>query len=176
LFDNISIAENTSTNLFINISGGYSPYAVIYTRNEITQTTISNYTSGQYISTGVLKIGVYIYALVSVTDTNGCQAQIIGSDIDVTVTGELKNIPDVFTPNGDGINETWIIPSIQNYPDAVIRIYDRNLKLIILFHGSDPNWDGRDSHGNPMPIGAYLYGIDLKNGTKPIKGYISIVR
>jgi gliding motility-associated-like protein len=88
----------------------------------------------------------------------------------------ISGVPNVFTPNGDGINETWIIPSIDNFPDAVIRIYDRNLKQIIQYNGLDPDWDGNDSNGNPMPAGAYLYLIDLNNGMRPTKGYISLIK
>jgi gliding motility-associated-like protein len=88
----------------------------------------------------------------------------------------ISGVPNVFTPNGDGINETWIIPSIDNFPDAVIRIYDRNLKQIIQYNGLDPDWNGNDSNGNPMPAGAYLYLIDLNNGMKPTKGYISLIK
>jgi len=88
----------------------------------------------------------------------------------------ISGIPNAFTPNGDGINETWAIPSIDNFPDAEIRIYDRNLKQIIQYGGLDAQWDGRDSNGTPLPAGAYLYVIDLNNGTKLIKGYVSLMK
>jgi gliding motility-associated-like protein len=176
LHDDITIVDNTSTNLNITLTGGTSPFTVDYTLNGVSQSTINNYSSGTNISTGVLTTGAYKYALASVTDANGCEAQSLGTEITVTVTGLISGVPNVFTPNDDGINETWDIPSIQNFPDAVIRIYDRNLKQIIEYTGLDSDWDGRDSNGTPLPSGAYLYIIDLNNGTRPTKGYISLVR
>ncbi len=176
LHDNIYIEDNTSTNINISVSGGISPFTVEYTRNDISQSTITGYSSGADISTGILTAGAYTYALTSITDANGCEAQSLGDEITVTATGLISGVPNVFTPNGDGINETWEIPSIQNFPDAIIRIYDRNLKEVIEYTGSDPDWDGRDSNGTPLPSGSYLYIIDLHNDTRPIKGYISLVK
>lgn len=88
----------------------------------------------------------------------------------------LSGIPSVFTPNGDGINETWQIPSIHNFPNADIVIYDEHERLIIHYTGSDPDWDGRDSNGNPMPSGRYSYVIDLHNGSSPIRGHVYLYR
>jgi len=93
--------------------------------------------------------------------------------------GSLKNsigISTVFTPNGDGINDRWEIPFIQNYPNAVIKIFGRNNKLVVQYLGSDSGWNGMDSSGNLANMGSYLYIIDLKNGTEPLKGYISLIR
>jgi gliding motility-associated-like protein len=176
LHDNIYIEDNTSTNFTISISGGVSPFTVEYTRNGIAQPVIDSYSGEAEISTGILTAGAYTYELVSVTDDNGCQAQSLGDEITITATGLISGVPNVFTPNGDGINETWEIPSIQNFPGAVIRIYDRTLKEVIEYKGADPEWDGRDSNGTPLPSGSYLYIIDLHNNTRPLKGYVSLVK
>jgi hypothetical protein len=86
LHDNITIINNSSTFFFISITGGTSPFTVNYTRNDISQPTINNYVSGTNISTGILPEGTYVYALTSVTDAFGCNAQNPGTSINVTAT------------------------------------------------------------------------------------------
>jgi hypothetical protein len=85
LHDNITITDNSSTNINTVITGGTSPFTINYSRNDIAQAIINNYSSGANISTGVLTAGVYTYALISVTDAKGCIAQNLGSNIKVTV-------------------------------------------------------------------------------------------
>ena len=86
LHDNITIGSNTSASFNIVISGGISPYTVIYSLNGVTQSMINNYISGTNVSTGVLSTGIYTYTLTSVMDANGCEVQNLGSDIIITVT------------------------------------------------------------------------------------------
>jgi len=85
-------------------------------------------------------------------------------------------IPGIFTPNGDGINDTWDIPFMNQYPEAVIRIYNRAKKLLVEFKGAQLPWDGRDHNGNILESGYYLYRIELKKGGKVISGYVTILR
>ena len=95
LHDNITINNNSSTNINVVISGGTSPYAINYSRNGSAQSAINNYSSGAYISTGVLTTGLYTYSLSSVTDAKGCAAQNLGTSIAVTVNG---NSGSSYTP------------------------------------------------------------------------------
>ena len=82
-----------STFINVSITGGISPYTIKYTRNGLAQSSISNYTSGTPISTGILPAGTYLYALTSVTDLNGCIAQSLGSGITITATSPSSYIP-----------------------------------------------------------------------------------
>ena len=87
IHDNITIFNNTLTNLYIDIVGGTAPYTVNYRRNGVLQPQITGYLSGSGIPTGVLSTGDYTYELVSITDANGCNAQAIGGSITVVVSG-----------------------------------------------------------------------------------------
>lgn len=87
LQSSISIYENTSTNLSVDITGGTPPYTVEYTRNETSSFTISNYQSGADINTGLLTAGIYEFEITSVTDAFGCHPQSSGTSITVTVSG-----------------------------------------------------------------------------------------
>jgi len=86
------------------------------------------------------------------------------------------DIPSIFTPNGDGFNDTWDIPGIDRYPEATIRIYNRAKRLIVEFKGSQMPWDGRDDKGNLLESGYYLYQIELRNERILMSGYVTILR
>lgn len=85
--ENITIYNNTATNISIDITGGSAPYTVNYQRNGIQQAPLTGYIPGTGTSTGVLSTGEYVYSLTSVTDRTGCSALSLGTPITVSVTG-----------------------------------------------------------------------------------------
>lgn len=87
LHDNITIFNNTATNISIGITGGSAPYTINYQRNGIPQPPLTGYIPGTGITTGVLSAGEYVYGLTSVTDATGCTALSLGTPITVSVTG-----------------------------------------------------------------------------------------
>ncbi|OOQ57308.1 hypothetical protein BC343_14435 [Mucilaginibacter pedocola] len=83
---------------------------------------------------------------------------------------------NIITPNGDGYNDTWIIADIGSFPDCRIRIYDRAGREVYAFSGAyNNNWAGTNRSGDPLVQDAYLYKIDLGNGST-LSGTITIVR
>lgn len=84
-------------------------------------------------------------------------------------------IPNVFSPNGDGINETWIIRYLDSYPGATVQVFDRYGKSMFKSTGYNTPWNGTVG-GNPVPAGVYYYIVEPKNGLKPINGSVTIVR
>jgi len=91
---------------------------------------------------------------------------------------DLGDIPNIFTPNGDGFNDTWIIQGLIQYPQASIRIYNRDRKLMIELKGeqmAETGWNGRDRYGNLLESGYYLYQIEVVKGGKIINGFVTIL-
>ncbi len=109
---------------------------------------------------------------LTVTDANAC------SDVDsVTVTvipQEVPEFPDIYTPNGDGINDTWVIPFIENLSDYTLNIYARGGALLYTTTAYANDWDGT-YEGDDLPDGPYWYVVRLADGTE-YKGAVSIVR
>lgn len=96
------------------------------------------------------------------------------------VVKEALTIPNTFTPNGDGINDTWEILGIEKYPDCLIQVYSRWGQLVFQTTGYDASrrWDGTSGSGNPLASSTYYYVIELRSleATEPIKGFVDIVR
>lgn len=84
-------------------------------------------------------------------------------------------IPNVFSPNGDGINDTWRIKYLDNFPNAMVDVYNRYGQLVFHSIGYSKNWDGK-SNGKDLPVGTYYYLIVAGPNTKPLSGSISILR
>jgi len=85
---------------------------------------------------------------------------------------EVKN---VFSPNGDGVNETWIIEDIKDNPINEVKVYAQGGKLIYSKVNYRNDWGGTFKD-NPVPDGTYYYEINIYNGQKIIKGFLTIIR
>ncbi|MCU0321807.1 MAG: PKD domain-containing protein [Chitinophagaceae bacterium] len=108
------------------------------------------------------------------TTAQGC---ISFDTVVITVLRNLK-IPNAFSPNGDGINETWGIEQLKDYPNAVVQIFNRNGQLMFTAKGNNTTaWNGTINN-QPVPVGTYYYVITLNNllRNKPISGWVMVVR
>lgn len=109
---------------------------------------------------------------VTVTDENGCTNV---DSILVTVVPGIR-FPDGISPNGDGINDFWIIDHIELFPDAIVEIYNRWGQMLWQSAPGYPvPWDGRYK-GEDLPVGTYYYVIRSDNFQQPFTGPITIVR
>jgi gliding motility-associated-like protein len=73
-------------------------------------------------------------------------------------------IPNTFTPNGDGVNDTWKIDALDSYANATIQVFNRYGTMIYNAKANATAWDGT-YNGSRLPSSTYYYKIDLKNGT-----------
>lgn len=128
-------------------------------------------------------------ATVTATTFNGA---VMNASSSVTVPVEQCElvIPTGFSPNDDGIADTWRIKCLEKYPDAYIEIYNRwgnrvfeknNFGNSDVHGASDEWWNGYSSQkwtfGNDrLPTGTYFYILDLKDGSKPLSGYLFLNR
>jgi gliding motility-associated-like protein len=102
---------------------------------------------------------------------DGCSA----SDEVVVKVLKMPAIPNVFTPNGDGINDKWEIAYLESYPGSSVKVFNRYGQLVFESKGYGKPWDGK-YNGKDLPAGTYYYIVDPKNGRKQIAGYVDIVR
>ncbi|MCP4520682.1 MAG: gliding motility-associated C-terminal domain-containing protein, partial [Cytophagales bacterium] len=109
---------------------------------------------------------------IIVTDEYGCMAS---DDVTITLLPQII-VPNGFSPNGDGLNEEWIIKNIEDYPNAIVKIFNRWGDVVFTTYGGYENdWTGM-SEGTPLPNATYYYTIDLNHNSLVYSGSISIIR
>ena len=93
---------------------------------------------------------------------------------DVCDTIEI-NISQVITPNGDGINDTWMIYNIENHPNNVVKVYNRWGDEVFYAKNYQNNWAGTYKEKNVPDASSYYYQIDLDgDGSIDKDGWIYI--
>ena len=111
---------------------------------------------------------------LSLTATeNGCT---LTDYVVVTINTDLE-IPNAFSPNGDNINDSWLIKGIEKFPNNSVRIYDRWGQEVYQATGysSIKMWDGTNGK-RPLTESVYFYVIDLGEGSAPLNGTITVIK
>ncbi len=85
-----------------------------------------------------------------------------------------NDIMNLFTPNGDGINDLWIVNDPQIVSPAVVNVYNRSGSQIYSSNNYQNSWDGQ-YEGNPLPQATYYYVITDASGAV-FKGAVTIIR
>jgi gliding motility-associated-like protein len=80
-------------------------------------------------------------------------------------------IPNVFTPNGDGINDTFSFPKLELFHENELQVYDRNGSAVYSKQNYNGNWAGGD-----LSAGVYYYSFTEKRNQKTYKGWVQILR
>lgn len=84
-------------------------------------------------------------------------------------------IPNSFTPNGDGINDTWIIPATEAFQNTKVRIVNRTGGLLYQSNGVYKPWDGK-FQGKDLPVGTYYYTIYFNEDFEMFSGWVFLTR
>jgi gliding motility-associated-like protein len=101
----------------------------------------------------------------------GCTAT---RQVTVTVVEDfLVDAPNVFSPNGDGVHDFWVINNITTYPICKVTVYNRWGSEVFTAENYQNNWDGTKG-GKALPDGTYYYII--KCSDKVYKGAVTILR
>lgn len=101
------------------------------------------------------------------------------SDSAEVTVGFCLLIPEGLSPNDDGLNDTFNIQCIEEYPNNLIKIYNRLGVQVYEKRDYKGDWDGKPNMGIPttsglLPVGTYFYILDLNNGERPILGWVYI--
>ena len=141
-------------------------------------------------------IGSGDYALNTATatfDTNGLRhrvqiggAQPLNSVTAANASGSTESLivpedfakikaTNIMSPNGDGINDKWVIDNIDLYPNNEVKVFDKSSRFIYGKKGYDNSWEGT-LNGAPLAEGTYYYIIYFGTDRPPFRGFITIAR
>ncbi len=107
---------------------------------------------------------------VTVTDNIGCTLGFLAT---VDPTEDCLFIADALTPNGDGINDRWVVGGLEFYPQSEVEVFNRWGQLIFRSKPGTTWWDGT-YNGALLPASDYYYVISVEPGSTPITGTVTI--
>ena len=137
------------------LKGGSPPFSILW----------DNFETG----TNRKDIGIGSYS-VTITDSRECFTY-LPFELDMSY-----NIPNAFTPNGDGVNDLWTIGIIEYHPEAVVQIFDSKGHMVFESPRGYPDpWDGK-YQGEYLSMGTYYYLIRLNDQDQPLTGFITLLR
>lgn len=133
------------------------------------ETGLNSTTIPNPIATPYEPIRYYVFGL----NEFGCE------EVDSVFIDVLEDITvyNVFSPNGDGINEYFEIEHSERFPEMLVEVYSRwgDLLFSTVGYHSGSWWDGR-ARGKEAPVGTYYYVVVPYPGAKPLTGHVTIIR
>ena len=116
---------------------------------------------------------------VTVTDANNCELRITNLEVkDCVIEGACNTAIDVITPNGDGINDLFIINCVDDNPSD-LTVFDRWGRTVFTESNYNNTWQGVDSKGENLKEGAYIWvlTVNFGQGRREIyKGTVTLLR
>ena len=96
-------------------------------------------------------------------------------------------IPEGFSPNGDGVNDEFVIPLLSEYPGFTMQVYNRYGRKVYKYDNNNRTlplwWNGYANvsltfyGNNPVPVGTYFYVIELNDiNNRKYSGWVYINR
>jgi gliding motility-associated-like protein len=108
--------------------------------------------------------------VVRVTDAIGCN---LTSSVFVEANIGCFFIATAITPNGDGVNDSWILGGFEYYPECKVHVFNRWGQTVFSSTGYNSQWDGR-FNGQPLPVADYYFTIDYAPDQEIIMGTVTI--
>lgn len=142
----------------VSPTGGTAPYTFEWSDNQTIEDR-TNLTPGMYT--------------VTITDSRLCTYK---DSVEIVADkNQCVNVPTGFTPNGDGVNDVWVLRNIESFPNCVVEIFDTGGNTVFSSTGYSIPWNGTIG-GEVLPLGTYYYVINLNSGEKQLSGPVTIVR
>ncbi|WP_438961232.1 gliding motility-associated C-terminal domain-containing protein [Nonlabens sp.] len=163
------ISHTTATGTFDNASGLWLLGDMAPGSTAMLEITVDFNIPGDFINV----VNVYSNNLLPDVDLENNTAQAF-------TRPDCLNIPEGFSPNNDGINDTFVIECIELYPDSKLKIFNRYGSIVHEVTGYLNDWDGKPTQGilhdsgQLLPIGTYFWQLNLKDGTAARVGWVYI--
>lgn len=106
---------------------------------------------------------------------NGSPIQCATAWVYITVNESALEIPNSFSPNGDGVLDKWVIRGLAAYPSNHVVIFTKWGEIVLETDNYSNNWDGKRGFNEDLPEGIYYYKLMLE-GAETRSGYIMLKR
>ncbi|MCD6013442.1 MAG: hypothetical protein K0Q79_3304 [Flavipsychrobacter sp.] len=133
----------------ISVTGGETPYSYLWSFNDVRK-NVTGLTAGTYT--------------VTVTDKNQCK-KMFSATVNADFCAEIT-IHDVITPNGDGLNDMWVIEGLSNYTGNSVQLFDKWGDLVYRAERYMNDFSGTGIGGD-LPDGTYFYLVKLNSANPP---------
>ena len=157
----ISIYQGQTANIVVTTSAVSPTFQ--WFRNDVLLTETSNTLFVDQVGT---------YKLV-ITQTSGC---VVSEEIEIIVRKpEINEIPNLISPNNDGVNDTWVLPSsITSQPNINVKIFNSSGKMVLSTDNYGDNWPQDES--DFINSNAVFYYIIAKDNSKIKEGTITVIK
>ena len=187
-----NIGNVTATDIIIDeqIPSGYLFVSAITTAGTYSELngewTITQLNPDQVeileITVEVLGFGDYLNTAYIDSSVGGIDIDPSNDEDDATITPVCLTIYNEFSPDGDGVNETFVIDCIEQYPNNTLEVYNRWGNIVYSAKGYLNDWEGESNgravikQSDNLPVGTYYYVLDLGDGSDPRVGWLYINR
>ena len=139
----------------------------------IDQGQLTNLNTGEFTVTlsGVTTPQSFVYELCDAVCPNSCDTALVVLSVEQLIDCP---IPNIFTPNNDGVNDQFEVPCVSEQNPAYLVVYNRWGDEVYQSDNYTNQWDGTHV-GVALPDGTYFYVLQLINGTKT-QGSVEIRR
>ncbi len=181
---------------WVSISGNYNGSEDVLLLDTQAEVPVNfDKASGTLLIAGEGSKSVYegILAAVAYQNTNNLTADTAPKSITFSVSdGEARSnslsrqliiteilpeldIVNAFTPNNDGVNDTWDFINLDQFSDVNISVFNNRRQVVFECSDTDCAWDGT-YNGVDLAAGTYFYSIALNNGRRLYEGPLTILR
>ena len=155
-----SCEEKNDGSITTFVTGGTSPITYGWGTGEATS-DIYNLAKGTYS--------------LLIEDANGCSLPLEFIEVNFDGYNGCIEIPSGFTPNNDNAHDEWVIYGLSDFPDVLVKVYNRWGQELFSSSGYDFPWDGKHN-GVDLPTATYYYVIELNESDKVFNGTVTIKR
>lgn len=163
-YDNRYCKNADSTALVpLTVTGGIAPYTFTWSAQPGGSVSVDAVAMSMTITNPVN--GFY-----NLTITDACGATDYDTAEVIMQNCDLE-IPNVMTPNGDGVNDFFVIGGLSAHPNTILKVFNRWGSMVFIDTDYSNDWDGAG-----LAAGVYFYVIQLTDGTVPSEyhGYLNI--
>lgn len=103
------------------------------------------------------------------------QCESVRVPVVLNFNGLTLRIPNTFSPNGDGVNDVWLIQDLDKYSNVSISVFNRNGQKVYAGNGHSKPFDGI-WNGSTLAVGTYYYVIDIKGCCGGLTGSVTLLK